>query len=191
MTNNSIRVGEVLVPVKDEGAASSSPSKQHMLSGAECVGGVPTDIRSSSSSITTEQFSTSDDSSIQCSSYANDLDSVTKGMASMGGTTILPAAEEPACSPGNSSSSSSSGNMLKKRAMSYSELKWTEAPLEAPTDLAESFHEVIDTEANTAPTKRLPLEAATTALLVVVSGIFQTFSLCLSCQIWSHTVSAA
>ena len=67
--------------------------------------------------------------------------------------------------------------MLKKRAMSYSELKWTEAPLEAPTDLAESFHEVIDTEANTAPTKRLPLEAATTALLVVVSGIFQTFSL--------------
>ena len=190
MTNNSIRVGEVLVPVKDEGAASSSPSKQHMLSGAEC-GGVPTDIRSSSSSITTEQFSTSDDSSIQYSSYANDLDSVTKCMASMGGTTILPAAEEPACSPGNSSSSSSSANKLKTRAMSYSELKWTEAPLEAPTDLAESFHEVIDTEANTAPTKRLPLEAATTALLVVVSGIFQTFSLCLSCQIWSHTVSAA
>ena len=91
----------------------------------------------------------------------------------MGGTTILPAAEEPACSPENSSSLSSSGNlrMLKKRNMSYSELKWTEAPLEAPTDLAESFHEVIDAETSAAPTKRLPLEAATTALLVVVSSI--------------------
>ena len=169
MTNNNIRVD--FVPVK--GAGPSSPSKQHMLSGGGECGGVPTDIRSSSSSITTEQCSSSDDSSTQCSSYVNDLDSATKGMASMGGTTILPAGADEnydaaSASLVTSSSFSSSGNMPKVRAMSYSELKWTEAPLEAPGDLAASLHEAVDAEAGAAPNKRLPLEASTTALLVVV-----------------------
>ena len=164
MTDNNIRVGE-------SSSGASPSSKQHMLSGAECD--VPTEIlkiRSSSSSAT---FSTSDDSSTQySSSYANDLDSVTRGMASMGGATILPAADDDdaaAASPAASSAATSSGGRPKMlHAKSYSELKWTEAPLEAPTDLAESFHEAIDAGNDaTSPPKRLPLEAATTALLVV------------------------
>ena len=165
MTDNNIRVGE-------SSSGASPSSKQHMLSGAECD--VPTEIlkiRSSSSSAT---FSTSDDSSTQySSSYANDLDSVTRGMASMGGATILPAADDDdaaAASPAASSSAatSSGGRPKMLHAKSYSELKWTEAPLEAPTDLAESFHEAIDAGNDaTSPPKRLPLEAATTALLVV------------------------
>lgn len=161
MTGNNIRVGE--------SSGGPSPSgKQHMLSGAEC--GVPPEIRSSSSSAT---FSTSDDSSIQySSSYANDLDSVTRGMASMGGATILPAADDDdavAASPAASTAATSSDGRPKLlHAKSYSELKWMEAPLEVPTDLAESFHEAIDVGNNaTSPPKRLPLEAATTALLVV------------------------
>lgn len=173
MTGNNIRVGE------SSGGASPS-SKHHMLSGAEC--GVPTEIRSLSSSVTTEQFSTSDDSSIQySSSYANDLDSVTRGMASMGGATILPAADDDdaaAASPAASSAATSSGGRPKLlHAKSYSELKWTEAPLEAPTDLAESFHEAIDAGNNAnSPPKRLPLEATTTALLVVVGTLPNMFA---------------
>ena len=166
-----------IVSAKDVSTYTTAPTKQTSLDSADAV-------PSGSSSITTEPFSTSDGSIV--SQNDADLESLTNEISRM----RSPSLTSSACGAGPSLSRSSS---LMKSTKSYSELKWAEPPLEAlaePSSLTVSFandaeigSSAIDTAA--APIERLPLDASTTALLVVVSE-YRTFSLARAAVLVCH-----
>mmetsp|Transcript_19742 Transcript_19742/g.40082 ORF Transcript_19742/g.40082 Transcript_19742/m.40082 type:complete len:164 (+) Transcript_19742:179-670(+) len=148
-----------IVSVKGDGTNSTSPMKQKGFDGADA-------FPSGCSSISTEPFSISDGSIV--SQNDTDLESLTNDMARLRASSSA---------GGGSGPSLSRSSSLMKSTKSYSELKWADPPLEAlaePSTLTVSFANddgigcsAMDTAVP--PTERLPLDASTTALLVVVS----------------------